>query len=189
LPSATSAVLRPPPAPWTRIVDPAGRSPRRTEARGRSPAQLGRLGDHVACRHRDPLREGPVDAVGKHPPARIERLVSPARVGIGDQRIDDHLVALGVDARPVGPEHARQPRLLHPDAAHVPDVVMIERRRAKIDRRPPLRDRRRIALGDLHRAQRVGRGRPDERECEHGRAGYRSNDRLVNREPKDACHL
>ena len=68
----------------------------------------------------------------------VERLVAvPA--GARDHAVDDHLVALLVDAGGVAAEDHRQPFRGQSDPLQRPEIVVVERRRPDLDERPAFR--------------------------------------------------
>ena len=160
-----SAVATPPPAPCTSTVWPGFRPPWTksiryavSQAVGRQAAsskrQRRRLRYDVAPRHRDPVGERALVALGEQRPPRVLGLVAaPGRVA--DHRVDEHLVAVLVEAGGVAAEDHRQRLLAQPDTAQRPEVVVVERRRLHLDRRPAVGD---LGVGPLphhQAAQRV----------------------------------
>ena len=131
---------------------PVGGQPRRRQARRLRERELRRLGHEVAPRHRDPLGERPGVALRQDRAPRVQRLVAaPSRVR--DHRVDDDLVAVLVEPGGVAAEDHRQRILAKPDAPQRPQVVVIQRRGADLDRRPALGDRRLRPLAHLQPGQ------------------------------------
>jgi hypothetical protein len=100
--------------------------------------------------------------LGEQRALRVQRLVAgPA--GAGDDAVDDDLVAVGVEPGRVGAEDHRHPLLGQADPLEAEEVVVVQRDRLHLDRRPAVG---RLGLGpvtDLQDGQRVlGRRRGDE---------------------------
>ena len=177
VPSWTSAVATPPAAPWTRTVAPGwtagvreehavGREPGGRQARRVLPRQPLRLGHEVAARHGDDLGEGAVVDLRQEAAARVEGLVAgPA--GRGDDGVDEHLVAVRVDARAVAAEHHREPVGGQADPAQRPHVVVVERGGAQPHGDPAVGHRGLGSLPDLETRQRVVGGLADGGGGEH----------------------
>jgi hypothetical protein len=124
---------------------PVGGQPRGRQARRLLERERRGLGHEVAARYRDLLRQRALVLLRQQRAPGIERLVAAPPVA-RDHRVHDHLVAVGVDAGRVAAEDHRQRLLGQPDAAQRPQVVVVERRRAHVDRRPAVR---RLGVGPL----------------------------------------
>ena len=97
---------------------------------------------------------------------------SPRQSGRRDHGVDDHLVAVLVDAGGVAAEDHRQPVLRQPDPAQRPDVVMVERGGADVDHRPAVTRLGLRAVADLECGQRVVGVRAGGVGGEHGAGPY-----------------
>src|SRR5438876_712254 len=75
---------------------------------------------------------------------------------VADHRVDDAVATVLVDAGSVATEHHRQPVLGDPDTLERPEVVMVERRRPDLDRRPALRRLRLGTIAETQPRERVG---------------------------------
>jgi len=114
---------------------PVGGEPRRGQAGGLCEGELGRLGHEVPARYRDALGERPLMALGEERALRVKGLVAPPGI-VGDDGMDDDLVAFLVDAGGIAAEDHREAISAQPDAAQRPEVVMVQRRRPYAHRRP-----------------------------------------------------
>ena len=88
--------------------------------------------------------------LGEQGAARVDDFAA-REVGVAEHRVDDHLVALGVDPGRVAADDHRQALLRQADAAERPDVVVVQRDRLDLDQRPSLWHVRLLDLADLER--------------------------------------
>ena len=167
--STIAALATPPPAPWISTVSPGctpafdeqhpvGGQPRGRQAR-RPPRTRAPPAWARGCARGTATRSASVPWCCSDSSVRFGSSVSsPRQSSVGDHRVHDHLVAVGVDAGGVAAEDHRQPVLGQADPAQRPQVVVVERSGADLDGRPA-RPAARVRAARRPPARRAGRRR------------------------------
>jgi hypothetical protein len=82
----------------------------------------------------------------------VEGFIAITRVGIGDNRMNEDLIAICVNACSVTAKNHRQLLRPKPDTFEAPEIVMVERRGSELDQHPTVGN---LRLRDLPKCQPV----------------------------------
>jgi hypothetical protein len=74
--------------------------------------------------------------LGEKTAFRIKRLVAITCIGVCDHRVNDHLVAVLIDAGGIASEDHGEPIGSETDSLQAPEIVMVERRGANVHPHP-----------------------------------------------------